>query len=132
MGADTAFVAWWEAAHEDLRTWDLEGFFAVVVEWNADRRPIHDRAFLNKWIARCTDTRSGVAALHDVEARQIIEEREKRVRPGKERLRVKFQLESWQPVREYRASDIYQLQYRHPVGRQFAEDIVDGLTRSAS
>jgi hypothetical protein len=126
-GADSAFVAWWEAAHEDLRTWDLQGFFGLLAEWDADRRPVHDRAFLGKWIARSVRARSGQEALRDADARQVVQEREDRVRPGKQRLRVRFQLDSWQPMRDYRAGHLYQLQYRHPVGVQFVEDIVGSL-----
>jgi hypothetical protein len=131
-GANTAFIAWWEAAHEKLQTWDQEGFFTLLRKWDADRRPIYDRAFLGKWIARCVAARSGEEALRDADARAAIAERENRVRPGKQRLQVKYQLESWRPPRDYGAGHFYQLQYRHPVGLQFAEDIVDGLERGAS
>jgi hypothetical protein len=67
-GADAAFSAWWEAAHEDLRTWDLNAFFRLVAAWGADRRPLHDRAFLRNWIARCVKARSGDEALRDADA----------------------------------------------------------------
>jgi hypothetical protein len=76
---------------------------------------------------------SGKQALDDPEARRIIAGREGQVRRGKERLRVKYQLDSWeQPPGGYRAGVPYQLDYRHSVGRQFAEDIVDGLSRGTS
>jgi hypothetical protein len=131
-GADAAFSAWWEAAHEDLRTWDLDAFFRLIAEWGADRRPVQDRAFLRNWIACCVKARSGDEALRDADARRVIAEREHHVRRGKERLRVKFQLDSWQPLNNYHPGNFYQLEYRHSVGRQFAEDIVDGLARGTS
>ena len=131
-GADRAFLAWWESAHEDLAAWDLDAFFALVRSWDADRRPVHDRAFLGDWIARCVAARNGSEALHDPEARAVIRRREDHVRPGKQRLRVKYQLDAWQPFRDYGVGQLYQLGYRHPVGRQFAEDITDGLRRGIS
>lgn len=131
-GADAAFSAWWEAAHEDLRTWDLDAFFRLIAEWGADRRPVQDRAFLRNWIACCVKARSGDEALRDADARRVIAEREHHVRRGKERLRVKFQLDSWRQLRDYGPGNFYQLSYRHSVGRQFAEDIVDGLGRGTS
>ena len=132
-GAGDAFAIWWETAHEDLRAWDVEGFFRLIGGWGADRRPLHDRAFLRNWIARSASADSGKQALDDPEARRIIAGREGQVRRGKERLRVKYQLDSWQqPPGGYRAGILYQLDYRHSVGRQFAEDIVDGLSRGAS
>lgn len=131
-GSNTAFSAWWEAAHEDLRTWDLDAFFTLVAEWGADKRPVHDRRFLKNWIARCVMAKSGDEALRDADARQIIAEREHQVRRGKERLRVKYQLDSWEPLKNYDPENLYQLTYRHSVGLQFAKDIVDGLARGVS
>jgi hypothetical protein len=132
-GAGEAFAAWWDEAHEDLRKWDVEAFFRLIEAWEANRRPLHDRTFLGNWIARCIAAGSGKQALDDPEARRIIAGREAHVRRGKERLRVKYQLDSWeQPPGGYRPGVLYQLDYRHSVGRQFAQDIVDGLSRGAS
>jgi hypothetical protein len=130
-GAGDAFAAWWDEAHDDLGEWDLEAFFRLIAAWGANRRP-HDRAFLGSWITRCVAADSGKRALDDPEARRIIAGREAQVRHGKERLRVKYQLDSWgQPPSGYHAGVLYQLDYRHSVGRQFAQDIVDGLSRGA-
>ena len=130
-GAAEAFSAWWDAACADLAGWNLDDFFAHLQRWGANRRPVHDREFLSAWIARCAGAASGTAALHDRAARAIVQQREDRVRPGKQRLRVAYQLDAWQ-LPTYRADDYYQLSYRHPVGRQFAEDIADGLLRQAA
>jgi hypothetical protein len=132
-GAAEAFDAWWEPAHEDLRSWNLDAFFHVIDSWGANRRPAQDRAFLRDWIARCVSARSGRQALDDAEARRIVAGREGQVRRGKERLHVKYQLDSWeQPPSGYRPGLVYQLDYRHSVGRQFAQDIADGLSRGVS
>lgn len=131
-GAGEAFVAWWEAAHADLANWKLDDFFALVRGWGADKRPLPDRVFFKQWIARCATARSGEETLHDPAARAIIAEREKRIRPGKERLKVKYQLDAWKPMSNYEIGKLYHLSYRHHVGEQFAQDIADGLERSAS
>jgi hypothetical protein len=126
-GADEAFVAWWEAAHDDLKRWDIESFFALIARWDADRRPLPDRLFIRSWTSRCIAARSGDAALNDSAARDLIRQRENRVRPGKQRLRVKYQLDSWRTPQAYPTDVHYQLEYRHPVGRRFAADILQGL-----
>lgn len=131
-GAAEAFVAWWDAARDDLSKWDIDAFFALIQKWDADRRPVHDREFLKGWIARCVGARSGPVALDDSSARAIIGQREDRVRLGKQRLRVKYQLDSWRMLPAYRPDDLYQLRYRHSVGRQFAQDIADGLERGTA
>jgi hypothetical protein len=126
-GPGDAFVEWWEGAHDALAKWDLEQFFAIVSGWDADKRPVADRAFLRNWVARCAKGRTGKVVLEDTDARAAIAEREDRVRPGKQRLRVKYQLESFQGEANYNARGLYQLDYRHRVGRQFAQDILEGL-----
>ena len=131
-GAAEAFTAWWEFARDDLAAWDLDDFFSHIQRWDANRRPLHDREFLNRWRERCLGARSAAAALDDKSMRAIIQLREDRVRPGKQRLRVRYQLDSWQMLPSYRADVHYQLAYRHPVGRRFAEDIADGLLQGGS
>ena len=131
-GVPEAFKMWWKIAAQDLADWKLHEFFDLLRRWNANRRPVHDRRFLEGWVQRCVAAKSGVAALEDLDARRLIAEREHHIRPGKERLRVKYQLDSWRPASSYPPEDIHQLQYRHRVGRQFAEDITAGLSRDAA
>jgi hypothetical protein len=126
-GAGGAFVEWWDEACDALAKWDQEEFFAIVRGWDADKRPTSDRAFLRNWIAQCVKARTGQAVLDDRDSSAVIAEREDRVRPGKQRLRVKYQLDSFQGESNYTSRGLYQLDYRHRVGRQFAQDILDGL-----
>jgi hypothetical protein len=126
-GAGEAFVSWWAHAREDLATWDTDAFFGLIKRWGADRRPKQDREFIGGWIARCVVAKSASQALDDVDARRIIAAREANVRRGKERLRVKYQLDSWRMPASYPVNVFHQLGYRHNVGRQFAEDIAKGL-----
>jgi hypothetical protein len=126
-GAGAAFIAWWEFARDELRKWDVNSLFELVASWDADRRPLKDRAFLREWITSCVGASSGRKALDDRTAQTIIARREDHIRPGKQRLRVKFQLDSWQMLGSYPTDVFYQLQYRHPVGQRFAHDIAHGL-----
>jgi hypothetical protein len=130
--ASPAFSAWWERARDDLGGWDVDAFFALVTSWNANRRPKQDRAFLQDWIGRCVAARSAADALADRTARSVVETRERVVRPGKERLRVEYQLKAWNPAPAYRPDNLYQLEYRHSVGARFAHDIAEGITRGTA
>jgi hypothetical protein len=113
-----------------MRGWDLDGFFALVTRLDVLPRT-RDRDFFRAWIERCVSHRTGKGALNDPEARRALQAREDYIRPGKQRLRVKHQLDSWrQPP--YRPGEIYQLSYRHPVGRTIASDISDGLQGGAA
>lgn len=131
-GAGDAFVAWWEQARDKLAKWDTTAFFSLLQKWGEDRRRERDRQFIDGWIERCRQGRNGRAVLDDSAARKIIGAREDHVRPGKQRLKVKYQLDSWRVMPAYRPEEIYQLGYRHAVGRQFAQDIVDGLEREGA
>jgi hypothetical protein len=101
-----------------------------MTSWEAGRGA-NDRQFITSWIERDQSARTGRAALADRAARLIVSRREDRVRPGKQRLRVKHQLESWKLPDGFSAG-LYQMDYRHRVGRQIAMDIVEGLERGAA
>jgi len=129
-GVEDAFVTWWDASMADLRSWDLQGFFRLMTSWEAGRGA-SDRQFITSWIERSQAARTGRAALADRAARLIVGRREDHVRPGKQRLRVKHQLESWKLPDGF-STGLYQMDYRHRVGRQIAMDIVEGLERGAA
>jgi hypothetical protein len=63
---------------------------------------------------------------------KLIEQREDYVRPGKQRLRVKYQLDAWRPLAHYRSDIHFQLEYRHGVGQVFAQDIAEGLLKGVA
>jgi hypothetical protein len=129
-GVEDAFVDWWDQAKEDLASWDLQSFFTLLARWGVGRGS-KDREFITSWIERCLPAATGRAALGDREAQRIVGRREDHVRPGKQRLRIKHQLEAWRLPDGFAAS-IYQMDYRHRVGRQIAADIVEGLERGAA
>jgi hypothetical protein len=124
-GVEDAFVTWWQQAMTDLASWDLPSFFRLMTMWEAGRG-LKDREFITSWIERCQAVQTGRAALADQAARLIVSRREDVVRPGKQRLRVKHQLESWR-LSDGFSTGFYQMDYRHRVGRQIAMDIVEGL-----
>ena len=124
-GVEDAFVDWWEQAKTDLASWDLQDFFRLMARWEAGRGQ-KDREFITSWIERSQAAPTGRAALADRVARLIVSRREDHVRPGKQRLRVKHQLESWKLPDGF-AGGVYQMDYRHRVGRQIATDIAEGL-----
>lgn len=127
---EEAFVNWWEQARTDLASWDLPGFFRLMAKWQAGRVS-QDREFVTSWVERILAARTGRAALADHSARRIVSLREDRVRPGKQRLRVKHQLDSWK-LPAGSSVGLYQMDYRHRVGRQIAKDIVEGLQGGAA
>jgi hypothetical protein len=130
-GAAEAFVAWFEYAQDDLARWDVDAFLALIQQWNAAPRS-RDREFIKEWIARAVAAKSGQQSLDDAAARTIIGRREDYVRPGKQRLRGGLQLDSWNPLSSYPDDVFFQLEYRHRVGRTFAQDIAEGLDRGAA
>jgi hypothetical protein len=128
-GVEDAFIVWWEQAKADLASWDIQGFLRLMTSWQAGRGS-KDREFIVSWIERTQAARTGRSALADRAARLAVARREDYVRPGKQRLRVQHQLDSWRLPDGFSAG-LYQMDYRHRVGRQIAMDIVDGLERGA-
>jgi hypothetical protein len=121
-----AFAEWFDAAFEELTAWDVSDFFSLVGSWGEDKRPKEDRAFVTDWITACKAAKTGRRALVDSVVRGIIVRRENDVRRGKQRLKGGFHLEMWRNPFDS-SQGLYQLDYRHRVGRQFAEDIAKGL-----
>jgi hypothetical protein len=120
-----AFAAWRDEAAESLDRWLIDGLFDLFKNWKVagDARDI---AFIKDWTSRCLRAASAKGALSDPAAQKIIATREHQMRPGRERLRVKAQLDSWRKEEPYRHY-LFQLNYRHSVGRTIAQDIAEGL-----
>lgn len=122
---EAAFIEWWDAARDDLSTWNRTAFFSLMLGWQAGRS-VHDQRFINSWVDRCLAAKSGRESFRDRLAQEAIRRREDTVRPGKQRLRVKHQLDSWK-LPQVAGGIPYLMDYRHRVGRQIARDIVEGL-----
>ena len=125
-----AFSEWWEHARADLATWDVSAFFRLMAQWEAGRGS-RDSKFIASWLERIQATGTGLALLNDRAARTIIGQREDDVRPGKQRLRVEHQLQSWNLPDGF-AAGLYQMDYRHRVAKRIAMDIVEGIERGAA
>lgn len=124
---EDAFFDWWEQSKADLASWDVQGFFRLMTKWQAGRGA-KDREFIVSWIEQTQTAKTGRGALADRVARLALARREDYVRPGKQRLRIRHQLDSWKLPDGFSAG-LYQMDYRHPVGRRIARDIVEGLER---
>ena len=86
-----------------------------------------DLWFINGWLERCMAVSTGEALLHDEKARNLIRERERRVKPAKARLKYEKHLRQWKPDRV--GEGIYQFDYRHSIGSRFVSDVLDGMER---
>jgi Family of unknown function (DUF6361) len=126
-GVEDAFVDWWDQAKTTLASWDLADFFRLMTKWEAGRG-LKDREFITSWIERSQACRNGLMVLADRGLRLIVSRREDYVRPGKQRLRGK---QPWKLPDGY-STGLYQMDYRHGVGRQIAMDIVEGLEGGAA
>jgi hypothetical protein len=125
-GVEDAFVDWWDEAKTTLASWDIADFFRLMTNWEAGRGS-KDREFITSWIERSQACRNAQIVLADRALRSIVSKREDYVRPGKQRLRGK---QPWKLPDGY-STGLYQMDYRHGVGRQIAMDIVEGLENGA-
>ena len=70
---------------------------------------------------------SARSLLLDEKARNLIRERERRVKPAKARLKYEKHLRQWKPDRV--GDGVYQFDYRHSIGSRFVSEILDGMER---
>jgi hypothetical protein len=126
-GAEAAFRSWWERTHQEMATWDVGAFFVLLNKLGVAPRA-GELDFFRDWTQRCAKATGGASALTDPEMRRLIIAREHTIRRYKRRLKAGHYLKTWrQPT--YSPDEIYQLSYRHRVGRQIAHDIALGLTQ---
>jgi len=111
-----------EQRAESYADWNRAGFWALVRERNplVSQRTVW---FVDQWIAQAL-TRNGEIA-DDETARALVAEREIAVKRGLARVSNLRALERWSG-----ASGVGQLVFRWPQGRRYAQDIIDGLSRS--
>ena len=122
------FEQWWTEARGPLREWSTSEFVTVPTVASALRSGIRgDRWFIDGWLERCVAASTAEALLSDEKARDLIRERERRVKPAKARLKYEKHLKQWTPdrVRE----GVYQFNYRHGIGSRFVSEILDGMER---
>jgi hypothetical protein len=105
-----------------LETWDRPAMWARL--WSLNQRlPAGAQQFAEQWIAAATSAPHAV--IDDVTIRQVISNRERRLKRSLARLHNPRALERWSG-----RSGVGRLSYRWlPVGRQILVDILDGLGR---
>lgn len=120
------FVEWWKVARSSLQTWRARELLNLGDVGSALRTGRgSDLTFIDGWLERFRNNPTADALLRDEEARALIRDREREVKPGKARLRNPRHLEQWKPERI--GDDIFQFDYRHRIGARFASEIIVSL-----
>ena len=122
------FEQWWAEARGSLKNWSTSEFVTVPTVASALRPGNRgDRWFIDGWLERCVAASTAGALLSDKKARDLIRERERRVKPAKSRLKHEKHLKQWKPARV--SEGVYQFDYRHSIGSRFVSEILDGMDR---
>ncbi len=120
------FENWWVEARGILKKWNTNEFATVPTVASALRvDPKGDRWFMDGWLDRFLAAPNAKALLADRQARDLIREREIRVKPAKARLKHPKHLKQWKPDRVGDA--VYQFDYRHNIGSRFVSEILGGM-----
>jgi len=122
------FEQWWTEARGPLKNWSTREFVTVPTVASALRPGNRgDRWFIDGWLERCVAASTAEDLLSDKTARDLIRERERRVKPAKSRLKHEKHLKQWKPDRV--SEGVYQFDYRHSIGSRFVSEILDGMER---
>lgn len=120
------FEQWWAEARRELKSWNTNEFVTVPTVASALRLgPKGDRWFIDGWLERFLAAPSAKVLLADVQARNLLKEREVRIKPAKARLRHVKHLKQWKSDRVGDA--VYQFNYRHNIGSTFVSEILEGM-----
>lgn len=120
------FERWWAEARDLLRKWNTRELVTVPTVASALRLgPRGDRWFIEGWLDRFMAMPSAKALLGDRVARDLIRDREIRIKPAKARLKHPKHLKQWKPDRVEDA--VYQFDYRHNVGSRFVSEVLAGI-----
>ena len=123
---ESAFEHWYGKARPLLADWDFEEFFTQDFVLEAQRPG--DRAFFKSWRDEALARPSASALFRGAKGRQLVRDRELRVKPSKARLRFPSYLEAWNPAFLLQGPlGEYGLFYRHRIGQRFAREIIQGL-----
>ncbi|MBL8039523.1 MAG: hypothetical protein JNN16_18685 [Nitrospira sp.] len=80
------FDRWWAVAREPLKKWRTSEFVTVPTVASALRPGNRgDRWFIDGWLERCVAASMAESLLSDEKARNLIRERERRIKPAKSR-----------------------------------------------
>lgn len=119
---------WWEGVvdrNQALKSWDRQGFWTIVRQSNP-RVTLHAKRFVNAWID-CVLKATDLADVRDsIPARQLIVNREVRLKRGLARIRSQRALELWPG-----AAGDRQLDLRWGSVQAIVTDISNGLENTA-
>lgn len=104
-----------------LAEWDLDRFWFVARSRGA-RIPSSTQVFVRDWITRTQALPTPADVTHDLVCRNMIREREWRIKRNQARLYSEKTLKMWSG-----AAGASQLNFRWPVARQIVADIIEGL-----
>ncbi len=122
------FEQWWAEARGPLKSWSTSEFVTVPTVASALRPGNRgDKWFIDGWLERCVAASTAEALLSDKTARDLVRERERRVKPAKSRLKYEKHLKQWKSARV--SEGVYQFDYRHSIGSRFVSEILDGMER---
>ena len=120
------FESWWAEASGILKKWNMNEFMTVPTVASALRLgPKGDQWFIEGWLDRFLAAPNAKALLADGQARDLIREREIRIKPAKARLKHPKHLKQWKPDRVGDA--VYQFNYRHNIGSRFVSEVLEGM-----
>jgi hypothetical protein len=115
-------ATWAELVHgrkAHYAAWDRHSFWQLIRQVNPRVSPV-TISFVDRWVDVALATEGNVA--DHAPARQLVADREVRVKRGLARVSNLRALEQWSG-----ASGVAQLAFRWQEGRQFAQDVIDGL-----
>ena len=105
---------------EALKTWNIKGFWDVLQL--SGRIPSSTQDFVNHWLKILFDENRGFRVIDNIQAQQLIQNREYQLKRSRSRFENPRRLELWGG-----RSGASQLNFRWPVASRIVDDILDGL-----
>jgi hypothetical protein len=99
-----------------------DAFWTLVESNTAHRVPPSTRTFVNRWHEMVIESGRDISIVEDTDARFLIEDRERKIKPGRARIGNQQMLQDWGGK-----SGTAQLNFRWPTSSQIIEDIVRPL-----
>lgn len=124
---EECFSAWWEVAHSQLMGWEFDAFISRTQQ--ALRPYRKDKQFLADFFDQAKGVSNARIFFNSAIVREMVRERERRVRPFKSRLRNPKYLEQWKPI-GYDVTDLnsaYGLDFRGGIASRLCTEIINGL-----
>lgn len=124
---ERSLTAWSEEIRNRLyvlKSWDLDGFWRIVLTQEQHSIPIPTRRFVEAWIDLVRRHEGSMTIIHDKDARRLIYNREVHIKGKRSRLKNPQMLAQWAG-----ASGISPLHFRWPIVQRIVNDILIGLNK---